>query len=51
MAWFFIGAWLLMEGLSKLGVDVWSKEPLQAICLVIAGLMFMISAFVWPQLR
>lgn len=50
MAWLFLGAWLFIEGLSNLGVVVPSKEVLQGICLVIAGLMFMLS-FHWGSLR
>lgn len=47
MAWLFLGAWLFMEGLSRLGATVWAKEVLQAICLTVAGLLFMLGVF-WP---
>ena len=50
MAWLFVGLWMLMEGLFKLGVPIPAKEVLQAICLVIAGLMFILS-FHWGSLR
>jgi len=43
MAYLFLGIFLLIEGLDRLGASVWNKMILQGICLCIAGVIFIIQ--------
>lgn len=44
MAYLFIGGFLVVEGLHKLGYTIGAKEIVQGICLVIAGVIFILQS-------
>ncbi len=44
MAYLFLGFFLIVEGLHKLGYDIPAKEIVEGICLVIAGIFFVLGA-------
>jgi len=44
MAYLFIGVFLIVEGLHKLGYTIGAKEIVQGICLLIAGVIFALQS-------
>lgn len=44
MAYLFLGVFLIIEGLARLGLVVWGKEIIQGICLIVAGIFFVLGA-------
>lgn len=44
MAYLFIGVFLVVEGVHKLGYTIGAKEIVQGICLTIAGVLFILQA-------
>ncbi len=43
MAYIALGVFLLIEGFNKLGATIQYKEILQGVCLIIAGVVFVIT--------
>lgn len=43
MAYLFLGIFLIIEGLAYLGATVPYKQIIQGICLVAAGIFFILS--------